>query len=222
MLGTAAGVPISPSPATPTSSRPATSRAGGSIRSRPRSPTASSEAAALRFIAKGSFAGSLSFLITGDEEGPAVNGTVKLLDWALAKGELLDHCIVGEPTCVSALGDTIKHGRRGSLNGRLTIHGRQGHVAYPQIADNPIRALAPILSALFSPPLDQGNADFQPSNLEVTSVDVGNPAANVIPGEVRLAFNVRFNDLWTPESLKGEIARRVAAAAGGARTALAC
>jgi succinyl-diaminopimelate desuccinylase len=173
---------------------------------------AAAVAATLRFIAKGPFQGSISFLVTGDEEGPAVNGTVKLLDWALARGERFDHCIVGEPTCVSALGDTIKHGRRGSLNGRLAIHGRQGHVAYPQIAQNPIRALAPLLTALLSPPLDQGNADFEPSNLEVTSVDVGNPAANVIPGEVRLAFNVRFNDLWTPESLQAEIARRVAAA----------
>ena len=182
---------------------------------------ASAAAAALRFIARKRFQGSISFLITGDEEGPAVNGTVKLLDWALARGELYDHCILGEPTCVSALGDTIKHGRRGSLNGRLTIHGRQGHVAYPQIAENPIRALAPVLAALLAPPLDQGNADFQPSNLEVVSVDVGNPAANVIPGEVRLAFNVRFNDLWTPELLAAEIARRVGAAAGGARTTLA-
>ena len=182
---------------------------------------AAAAAAALRFVAKGPFAGSISFLITGDEEGPAVNGTVKLLDWALARGEIFDHCIVGEPTCVSALGDTIKHGRRGSLNGRLTIHGRQGHVAYPQIAENPIRVLAPVLEALLASPLDQGNADFQPSNLEVVSVDVGNPAANVIPGEVRLAFNVRFNDLWTPESLAAEIARRVEAAAGSARTTFA-
>ncbi len=182
---------------------------------------AAAAAAALRFIAKGPFSGSISFLITGDEEGPAINGTVKLLDWALAKGELFDHCILGEPTCVEALGDTIKHGRRGSLNGRLTLHGRQGHVAYPQIAQNPIRTLAPALTALFSPPLDQGNADFEPSNLEVTSVDVGNPAANVIPGEVRVAFNVRFNDLWTPESLQAEIARRVAAAGGDARATLA-
>src|SRR5271155_2576232 len=181
---------------------------------------AAAVAAALRFLAKGPFQGSISFLVTGDEEGPAVNGTVKLLDWALAKGERFDHCVVGEPTCVSALGDTIKHGRRGSLNGRLTIHGRQGHVAYPQLAENPIRALAHLLTALLAPPLDQGNADFEPSNLEVTSVDVGNPAANVIPGEVRLAFNVRFNDLWTPESLKGEIARRVAAARRGARATL--
>ena len=182
---------------------------------------AAAAAAAVRFIARKRFQGSISFLITGDEEGPAVNGTVKLLEWALARGEIFDHCIVGEPTCVSALGDTIKHGRRGSLNGRLTIHGRQGHVAYPQIAENPIRALSPVLAALLAPPLDQGNADFQPSNLEVVSVDVGNPAANVIPGEVRLAFNVRFNDLWTPESLAAEIARRVGAAAGGARTTLA-
>jgi succinyl-diaminopimelate desuccinylase len=178
---------------------------------------AAAAAAALRFVAKRPFAGSISFLITGDEEGPAVNGTVKLIDWALAKGEIFDHCILGEPTSVSALGDTIKHGRRGSLNGRLTIHGRQGHVAYPQIADNPIRALASMLTALLSP-LDRGNADFEPSNLEVTSVDVGNPAANVIPGEARLAFNVRFNDLWTPESLSTEIARRVATV--GARTTL--
>ena len=182
---------------------------------------AAAVAAALRFIAGRPFQGSISFLITGDEEGPAVNGTVKLLDWALARGERFDHCILGEPTCVSALGDTIKHGRRGSLNARLTIHGRQGHVAYPQIAENPIRALAPVLATLFSPPLDQGNADFQPSNLEVVTVDVGNPAANVIPGEVRLGFNVRFNDRWTPESLAAEITRRVAAAAGNARTTLA-
>ena len=181
---------------------------------------AAAVAAALRFIAKAPFQGSLTFLITGDEEGPAINGTVKLLDWALARGERFDHCIVGEPTCVSALGDTMKHGRRGSLNGRLAIHGRQGHVAYPRIAENPIRALAPVLAALLAPPLDQGNADFEPSNLEVTSVDVGNPAANVIPGEVRLAFNVRFNNLWTPESLSAEIARRVAGA-GSARTTLA-
>ena len=181
---------------------------------------AAAAAAALRFIAKAPFQGSITFLITGDEEGPAINGTVKLLDWALARGERFDHCIVGEPTCVSALGDTMKHGRRGSLNGRLAIHGRQGHVAYPRIAENPIRALAPVLAALLAPPLDQGNADFEPSNLEVTSVDVGNPAANVIPGEVRLAFNVRFNNLWTPESLSAEIARRVAGA-GSARTTLA-
>jgi succinyl-diaminopimelate desuccinylase len=181
---------------------------------------AAAVAAALRFIARGAFPGSISFLLTGDEEGPAVNGTVKLVDWALARGEAIDHCILGESTSVEAIGDTIKHGRRGSLNGRLAIRGRQGHAAYPHIADNPIRALASILTALFSPPLDSGNADFEPTNLEVVSVDVGNPAFNVIPGEVRLAFNVRFNDLWTPDSLAAEIKRRVAAADGAKRATL--
>jgi succinyl-diaminopimelate desuccinylase len=181
---------------------------------------AAAVAAALRFIARETFAGSISFLLTGDEEGPAVNGTVKLLDWALGNGERFDHCILGESTSVEAVGDTIKHGRRGSLNGRITIRGRQGHAAYPQIADNPIRALAPVLTALFSPPLDKGNADFEPTNLEVVSVDVGNPAFNVIPAEVRLTFNVRFNDLWTPETLAAGIERRVAAADVGGRATL--
>ena len=178
-------------------------------------------AAALGFVARGPFNGAISFLLTGDEEGPAVNGTVKLIDWALKRGERFDHCLLGEPTSRAAVGDTIKHGRRGSLNGRLAIVGKQGHVAYPQLADNPIRKLAPILAALQAPPLDGGTADFDPSNLEIVSVDVGNPATNVIPGEVRLVFNVRFNDRWTPEALAAEIERRVAAAADGARVALA-
>ncbi len=181
---------------------------------------AAAVAAALRFIAKAPFEGSISFLITGDEEGPAINGTVKLVDWALAKGETFDHCILGESTSVETVADTIKHGRRGSLNGRLTIRGRQGHAAYPHIADNPIPSLAPILTTLLSPPFDQGNADFEPTNLEVVSVDVGNPAFNVIPGEVRLKFNVRFNDLWTHDSLAAEIKRRVAAVDGGGRATL--
>jgi succinyl-diaminopimelate desuccinylase len=174
-------------------------------------------AAALRFVARGAFKGSISFLLTGDEEGPAVNGTVKLLDWARARGERFDHCLLGEPTSQATLGDTIKHGRRGSLTGRLTLIGRQGHVAYPQLADNPLRRLAPALDALQAPPLDAGTPDFEPSNLEIVSVDVGNPATNVIPGEVRLVFNVRFNDRWTPATLSAEIERRVAAAARGAR-----
>jgi succinyl-diaminopimelate desuccinylase len=178
---------------------------------------AAAVAAALRFVAGGELRGSISFLVTGDEEGPSVNGTAKLIDWALGKGETFDHCIVGEPTSGALLGDTIKNGRRGSLTGRLALHGRQGHVAYPHIADNPIHALAPVLSALHAPPLDAGGADFEPSNLEVVTVDVGNPAANVIPDEVRLVFNIRFNDAWTPESLSAEIARRIEAAAGGAR-----
>ena len=172
---------------------------------------AAAVAAALRFITN-AFSGSISFLVTGDEEGPSINGMVKLLDWALTKGGRFDHRIVGEPTSAAALGDTIKNGRRGSLTGRLTLHGRQGHVAYPHVANNPIRALAPVLTALLSPPLDAGDADFDPSNLEVVSVDVGNAAANVIPGEARLVFNVRFNDLWTLESLSAEIARRIKAA----------
>ena len=182
---------------------------------------AASVAAALRFIGRGAFAGSISFLLTGDEEGPAVNGTVKLVDWALGRGERFDHCVLGKSTSVEAVGDTIKHGRRGSLNGRITIRGRQGHVGYPHIADNPVRALAPVLTALLDPPLDKGNDDFEPTNLEVVSVDVGNPAFNVIPGEVRLRFNIRFNDLWTPESLAAEITRRVAAADKDKRATLA-
>jgi succinyl-diaminopimelate desuccinylase len=178
-------------------------------------------AAALRFVARGAFNGSISFLLTGDEEGPAVNGTVKLIDWARARGERFDACLLGEPTSQAELGDTIKHGRRGSLNGRLTLSGKHGHVAYPDLADNPIRRLAPILEALYAPPLDAGAADFDPSNLEIVSVDVGNPATNVIPGEVRLAFNVRFNDGWTPATLSAEIERRVAAAVKGGRFSLA-
>ncbi len=181
---------------------------------------AAAVAAALRFVARGAMSGSISFLVTGDEEGPSINGTVKLLEWAQAKGERFDHCVVGEPTSVRTLGDTIKNGRRGSLTGRLTLHGRQGHVAYPHLADNPLRRLAPVLDALTHPPLDPGGADFDPSNLEVVSVDVANPATNVIPGEARLVFNVRFNDAWTPETLKAEIGRRVAGGAGDMRTTL--
>ena len=178
-------------------------------------------AAALSFVARGAFKGSISFLLTGDEEGPAVNGTVKLLEWARQRGERFDHCLLGEPTSVAAVGDTIKNGRRGSLTGRLTIAGKQGHVAYPHLADNPLRALAPILAALQTPALDAGTRDFDPSNLEVVTVDVGNSASNVIPSEVRLVFNIRFNDLWTPQTLAAEIQRRVSEAAGGARVTLA-
>ena len=114
----------------------------------------------------------------------------------------------------------IKQGRRGSLTGRLTLIGKQGHVAYPHLADNPVRTLAQALPALLSPPLDQGSADFEPSNLEVVSVDVGNPATNVIPGEVRVLFNVRFNDIWTPAKLEAEIERRLKAALPGKTLAL--
>ena len=178
---------------------------------------AASVAAALAFIGRGPFDGSISFLITGDEEGPAVNGTVKLLDWARARGETFDHGVLGEPTSVAKLGDVVKNGRRGSLTGRLKLTGKQGHVAYPHLADNPLRRLSAALDALHAPALDAGTGDFLASNLEIVTVDVGNPATNVIPGEARLVFNIRFNDVWTPERLRAEIERRVAEAAAGAR-----
>jgi succinyl-diaminopimelate desuccinylase len=161
--------------------------------------------------------GSISFLITGDEEGVAVNGTVKLLQWAAARGEAFDHCILGEPTNPAALGDMIKIGRRGSLNGTLIVTGTQGHVAYPQLADNPIPHLIRIVDALLSQPLDSGSAHFDASNLEFTSVDVGNPTVNVIPGEARARFNIRFNDCHTQASLKALIEKRAAEAAVSAR-----
>jgi succinyl-diaminopimelate desuccinylase len=175
-------------------------------------------AAALAFTRDNpGFAGSIAFLITGDEEGPAVNGTVKLLDWAAARGEVFDHCVLGEPTNPSQLGDMAKIGRRGSLTGRLVVHGRQGHVAYPHLADNPVPALLRLLTALKAAPLDEGTDHFDPSNLEVTTIDIGNPATNVIPAEARATFNIRFNDRWTPESLRAEIEGRLAGAAAGAR-----
>ena len=165
--------------------------------------------ASLDFAASGACAGSIALLLTGDEEGPAVDGTIRLVELLRARGERIDHCVLGEPTSVATLGDTIKNGRRGSLTGRLKLIGKQGHVAYPHLADNPIRALPRALDALLIPGLDAGTPDFQPTHLEVASVDVGNPASNVIPGEVRAVFNIRFNDLWTPETLAAEIRRRL-------------
>ena len=182
---------------------------------------AASVAAALQCIAAGACRGSISFLITGDEEGPAVNGTTKLLDWALKRGEVFDHCVLGEPTSVERLGDIVKNGRRGSLTGRLKLLGAQGHVAYPHLADNPLRRLSATLDALHEPPIDSGTKDFLPTNLEVVSVDVGNRAANVIPGEARLVFNIRFNDLWTPATLAAEIAARLSRALPAGRYDLA-
>lgn len=158
--------------------------------------------------------GSISFLITGDEEGIAVNGTVKLLQWAAARGEKFDHCIVGEPSNVEAIGDTIKIGRRGSQSGTLIVDGVQGHVAYPHRASNPVPDIAALIVALSNEPLDTGNAQFQPSNLEFTTVDVGNTASNVIPAQARARFNIRFNDHHTPESLRDLIDKRLAAAVG--------
>ena len=173
-------------------------------------------AAALAHLAeRGVPNGSIGFLITGDEEGPAVNGTVKLLEWAHARGERFDHCIVGEPKSRADQGDRIKVGRSGSLNGRLCVHGKQGHVAYPTKADNPIPALLRVLQALLAP-LDDGTPNFDASNLEITSVDVGNPATNVIPGVARAAFNIRFNERWTAGTLAVELQKRAADAAEGA------
>ena len=175
-------------------------------------------AAALDYAAANPvFKGSIGLLITGDEEGPAVNGTVKLLQWADGQGERFDHCIVGEPTNAEALGDTIKIGRRGSLTGELIVHGTQGHVAYPQRADNPIPHMLRLLAALTDPPLDEGSQRFDPSHLEILTVDVGNAATNVIPANAHARFNIRFNDLWTPETLQAEIARRCAAVTDGGR-----
>ncbi|MET0744902.1 MAG: succinyl-diaminopimelate desuccinylase [Microvirga sp.] len=173
-------------------------------------------AAALGYIADNpSCAGSIGFLITGDEEGPAVNGSVKLLDWARERGERFDHCVLGEPTNPERLGEMIKIGRRGSLTGQLAVEGRQGHVAYPHLADNPIPGLLRLIDGLLRAPLDRGTAHFDASNLEVTTVDVGNAASNVIPAAARATFNIRFNDTWSPETLRAEIERRLREAAGG-------
>ncbi len=169
------------------------------------------------FLSRHDFSGSISFLITGDEEGPSVNGTDKLLKWAAEKGETWDAAIVGEPSNPEAVGDVIKSGRRGSLSGRVTVHGIQGHSAYPHLADNPVRGMVDLLDALLAEPFDQGTEQFQPTNLEVTSVDVGNPATNVIPAEAVAGFNVRFNDTWDGESMKSEIIRRFEAGSVAAR-----
>jgi succinyl-diaminopimelate desuccinylase len=174
-------------------------------------------AAALDYLAANGGApknGSISLLITGDEESVAVNGTVKLLQWAAARGESFDHCILGEPSNVDAVGDTIKAGRRGSLNGTLIAAGRQGHVAYPDRADNPIRGLVALITALQAP-LDEGSAQFDPSHLEFTSVDVGNDTVNLIPGEARARFNIRYNDRHSQTALKTLIERRAQTAAAG-------
>ena len=162
---------------------------------------------------KGAPKGSVSLLITGDEEGPAVNGTAKLLEWAKQKGEQWDACLVGEPTNPDRLGDMIKIGRRGSISGTVTVRGVQGHAAYPHLADNPVRGAVRLADALMHPPFDHGTDDFQPSNLEVTSIDVGNPATNVIPASASFKFNIRFNDVWTAESVQAEILRRLDEAA---------
>ena len=173
-------------------------------------------AAALDYLAAngGKPKGSISLLITGDEESVAVNGTVKLLKWAAERGESFDHCILGEPSNADVVGDTIKAGRRGSLNGTLIVAGRQGHVAYPERADNPIRGLVTLIAALQAP-LDEGSEHFAPSHLEFTSIDVGNMTVNLIPGEARARFNIRYNDHHSQTALKTLIERRAQAAAAG-------
>ena len=183
-------------------------------------PVAAFMAAAVDFIGgRGhGFEGSISLLLTGDEEGPAVNGTVKVLQWLEETRATPDHCLVGEPSCVERLGDTMKIGRRGSINAAITVTGRQGHSAYPKLADNPIPKLVRLLDRLHTHRLDEGTDHFEPSHLAITSVDVGNPASNVIPAKAEGKLNIRFNPLHDAASLKawvdGEI-RNVEQEMGG-------
>ena len=168
-------------------------------------------AAAARFLESrdNGFPGSISLLITGDEEGEAVNGTVKVLEWLREKGEVLDACLVGEPTNPETLGDMIKIGRRGSMTAFLTVHGASGHAAYPHLADNPVERLVKMLSAVLDKPLDDGTEHFQPSTTVVTTIDVGNPVANVIPARAEARINVRFNDLHTGAGVETLLRRRL-------------
>ncbi|MGJ4937903.1 succinyl-diaminopimelate desuccinylase [Bradyrhizobium sp. HKCCYLRH3061] len=158
--------------------------------------------------------GSISFLITGDEEDVSINGTIKLLKWAAERGERFDHCVLGEPSNQEVMGDCIKIGRRGSQSGTLIVEGKQGHVAYPHRASNPVPDISRLIVALSDEPLDHGSAQFQPSNLEFTTVDVGNTATNVIAGLARAKFNIRYNDCHTQESLRALVEQRLAKACG--------
>ncbi|ABQ39197.1 MAG: succinyl-diaminopimelate desuccinylase [Bradyrhizobium sp.] len=177
---------------------------------------ACSVAAALDYLRDhdGQPKGSISFLITGDEEDVSINGTIKLLQWAAERGEKFDHCVLGEPSNQEVMGDCIKIGRRGSQSGTLIVEGRQGHVAYPHRAENPVPDISRLIVALSDEPLDHGSAQFQPSNLEFTSVDVGNTASNVIPGLARAKFNIRYNDCHTQDSLRALVEERLAKACG--------
>ena len=170
--------------------------------------------------AQGDVNGSISFLITGDEEGPSINGTRKMLGWLQEQGEIIDDCLVGEPTNPDVLGDMIKIGRRGSVNGVVTVTGTQGHVAYPHLADNPVPQLVTLMAHLVASPLDDGSEHFQPSNLEITSVDVGNGATNVIPAQAVGRFNIRYNDHWDKDKISSWIEARLDEAAGEAGYAL--
>ncbi|MCJ7526741.1 MAG: succinyl-diaminopimelate desuccinylase, partial [Methyloceanibacter sp.] len=148
-------------------------------------------------------------------EGPSINGTRKVLTWMKEQGERLDHCLVGEPTNAKRIGEAIKIGRRGSLNGRLKVTGTQGHVAYPHLASNPVKGLVSILGRFYDSPLDYGSAHFSPSNLEVTSIDVGNPTVNVIPALAEARFNIRFNDRHSAETLKAQLGELATLALSG-------
>ncbi len=166
-----------------------------------KSAVAAFAAAAAALIAKAPPKGSIALMITGDEEGPGVDGTRAILDWMAERGEQADVCLVGEPTSISEFGDVMKIGRRGSMTGFFTATGVQGHSAYPEKAKNPLPALARLLDRLASEPLDQGAAHFQPSTLAITTIDVGNPANNVIPAQGRAKVNIRFNDAHTSDSI---------------------
>jgi succinyl-diaminopimelate desuccinylase len=171
-------------------------------------------AAALDYIQAGGLKrGSISFLITGDEEGAGINGTVKVLDWMKAKGEVVDGCLVGEPTSSKVVGDELKIGRRGYLNAEVIVHGKQGHSAYGQLADNPLPKLARIIDRVSSTPMDAGTARFQPSSVQATIVSVPNTATNVIPGAALVNFNIRYNDLHTRAGVEAWVRTQVESAA---------
>jgi succinyl-diaminopimelate desuccinylase len=159
--------------------------------------------AAAAAVIEGGIGGSVSLLITGDEEGDAVNGTVRMVEWAMANDQIPDMCVVGEPTNPDALGDMIKNGRRGSLSGHLVVTGRQGHVAYPHLADNPLTRLVAMLAPVNGTELDGGTPHFLPSAANVTTIDVGNPATNIIPARAEAKFNIRFNTEHSADSLRG-------------------
>jgi succinyl-diaminopimelate desuccinylase len=184
-----------------------------------KSGVAAFAAAAAAFVTETPPAGSVTLLLTGDEEGPARDGTVALIDWMAEAGERLDACIVGEPTSVAALGDAIKIGRRGSMTVAIEAHGVQGHAAYPERARNPVHALLGLLDRLATTPLDDGSERFAPSTLQVTTVDVGNPASNVIPAKARAVLNIRFNDRHSGATLEARLhaEAEAAAAATGVR-----
>ena len=167
--------------------------------------------ACARFLARRGrdFGGSISLLITGDEEGPAVNGTVKMLRKLADRGETIDACVVGEPTSSRRFGDMMKIGRRGSMTVDLVVRGVQGHVAYPERLDNAIHRLSAIIEALVREPIDRGSTHFQPTSLQFTTVDVGNKATNIAPGVARARFNTRFNDLWTSQTLLAHLRERM-------------